>query len=80
MEENICDKDKNQRLYLEIRYARDTSIAFPKTSDIFKLKKNYKNLETSAYAANLKAYLDKLVCHVNMDMSDFDLAVQKLSQ
>ena len=80
MQETIADKVKNQRLYLEIRYARDTSIAFPKTSDIFKLKKNYKNLETSAYAANLKAYLDKLVCHVNMDMSDFDLAVQKLSQ
>ena len=54
-------------------------MAFPKSSDIFKLKKNYRNLESSMYAANLKAYLDKLVCHVNMDMTDFTEAVTKLS-
>ena len=80
MERLMEDTEKNKRLSLEIRYARDTSEAFPKTSDLFKLKKNYRNLETLVYAANLKAYLGKLVCHVNMDMADFVDAVKKVSQ
>ena len=79
MKEVMEEKQRNQRLYIEVRYARDASVAFPKSSDIFKLKKNYRNLESSMYAANLKAYLDKLVCHVNMDMTDFTEAVTKLS-
>ena len=44
------------------------------------MKKNYKNLDSSVYAANLKAYLDKLVCHVNMDKADFVDAVKKVAQ
>ena len=55
------EKDRNKRLYLEVRYARDTSIAFPKTSDVFKLKKNYKNLESSVYVTNLSA-MSKWIC------------------
>ena len=64
---------------MKVRHARDASIALPKDSSIFRLKKNYKNLESSVYAENLKAYLLKLTCHVNMDMKDFSDAVQSLS-
>ena len=34
---DITDADKIKHLYFEIRYARDTSLSIPKTSDIFKL-------------------------------------------
>ena len=80
MEQVMEEKERNQRLYVEVRYARDSSVAFPKSSDIFRLKKNYKNMESSIYAANLKAYLNKLVCHVNMDIGDFMEAVKKISK
>ena len=80
MEQLMEEKERNKRLYLEVRYARDCSIAFPKTSDIFKLKKNYKNLESAVYATNLKTYLDKLVCHVQMDITDFIDAVNKMTK
>ena len=80
MKVEMDEKERNKRLYLEVRYARDTSIAFLKTSDIFNMKKNYKNFDSSIYAANLKAYLDKRVCHVNMDMADFVDAVKKVAQ
>ena len=43
----VSDAEKNKRLYLEIRYARDTALSVPKTSNIFRLKKrNYKILPT----------------------------------
>ena len=78
MEWLMDDKEMNKRLYLEIRYARDSaSVAFPKTSDIFKLKKNYRNLESLVYAANFKAYLGKLVCHVNMGHSHIQFCPRK---
>ena len=43
-----------KKLYVEIRFARDSNITFPKNSDIFLLKRAYKNLPTETYAINLK--------------------------
>ena len=40
------ESKKNKRLYVEIRFARDSTISFLKISDIFQLKKAYKNLPT----------------------------------
>ena len=77
---DINDEGKNDRMYTEVRYARNTSVTFPKVSDIFRLKKNYKNLDTSVYGANLKVYLDKVSCKVNMCYTDFKAALQKLSK
>ena len=34
------ESEKNKRLYVEIRFARDSTISFPKNSDIFRLKKS----------------------------------------
>ena len=76
---DFSDEEKNDRLYTEVRYARNTSVTFPKNNDIFRLKKNYKNLDTSVYAANLKVYLDKVSCNVNMCYDDFKTAIHKLS-
>ena len=37
--ENISDEKKSKRLYLEVRYCRDTCLSLPKSSDLFRLKK-----------------------------------------
>ena len=73
------ESEKNKRLYVEIRFARDSTISFPKNSDIFRLKKAYKNLPTETYAINLKTYFKKVHCHVDMSMSDFITALDTLS-
>ena len=75
----ISDTEKNKRLYTEVRFAKNSSICYPKTSEIFRLKKNYKNLENSIYATNLSVYLNKLTCHVNMSLEDFRNALKELS-
>ena len=52
--EDIGEKTKEARLYLEVRYARDTALSIPKTSDIFRLMKDHKKLPKETYASNLK--------------------------
>ena len=79
MASGLTDKEMNRRMYLEVRHARNTSLSFPKKSEIFRLKKEYKNLPTTTYATNLKAYLNKLSFHMNMGPEDFEEALCKMS-
>ena len=74
-ESDVVDKMKEERLYAEVRYARDTSLSLPKTSSIFRLKQNYKNLLMDTYVQNLKTYLS---CTVNCTWADFDDALNNL--
>ena len=69
----------NKRLSTEVRQAKNSSLSFPKSSEVFRLKKKWKNLETSTYSSNMVAYLSKIMCHVNLDFSDFKEALEKLS-
>ena len=73
------DVDKNKRLYTEVRHAKNSSLSFPKQSELFRLKKNYKNLDNETYAKNLCAYLSKVTCTINMNNTDFRSAIKKLS-
>ncbi|KAK6171675.1 hypothetical protein SNE40_018117 [Patella caerulea] len=72
---DIQETVKSSRLYLEVRYARDTSLSIPKTSDIFHMKKDYKNLPLNTYASNLKVYLSKVGCKADVTMVDFNQAL-----
>ena len=63
----------------KVRHAKNSSLSYPKSSEIFRLKKASKNLPTAAYANNLKAFLNKLSFHVNMTPDDFSVALDKLS-
>ena len=73
------DEDKKvARLYLEVRYARDSCVSFPKNSDIFRLKKGYKNLDSKSYAENLMVFLDKVSFRNSVEMSDFCVALDKM--
>ena len=69
----------NKRLYTEVRQAKNSSLSFPKSSEVFRLKKKGKNLENATYSSNLVAYLSRITCHVNLDFSDFREALEKLS-
>ena len=80
MASNLPDNVMNKRLYLEVRHARNTSLSFPKKSEIFRLRKNsINNLPTTTYATNLKAYLNKLSFHMNLCPGDFEDALDKMS-
>ena len=75
---DISEKAKLDRLYLEVRYNKSSSLSVPKTSPIFKLRERYKYLPLSTYATNLKTYLSKVCCHVEVHWDDFDAAVKDL--
>ena len=70
---------KETRLYLEVRYARDTCLSLPKSSPLFRLKEKYKNLPISTYQQNLNTYLSKVHCNINISCLDFDNAIELLS-
>ena len=76
--EDLDDIKKGKRLYLEVRHAKNSSISFPKVSELFRLKKGHKNLPNEIYAQNLKTYLQKISCHIDMDMGDFRAALDKI--
>ena len=71
-------KDKNERMYKEVRYARDTATMIPKNNDIFRLKRQYQNLTTKEYAVNLTVYLEKVAANTTASIDDFVNAVDIL--
>ena len=56
----IPDKEKQDRLYTEVRYARDPTLSLPKKSELFRLKDKYKPLPVDKFISNLKVYLGKV--------------------
>jgi hypothetical protein len=66
------------RMFLEVRYARDTSLSLPKTSDIFRLMKEHKRLPSTIYGINIKVYLDNIVSKADVTLADFDQAINLL--
>ena len=76
----LSDKDKQDRLYLEVRYARDTTLSLPKSSDLFRLRESYQALPTKKLAKNLKVYLDKASSNASVTWADFDAAVSAIAE
>ena len=74
------DEIKNKRMYIEVRHAKNSSLSFPKSSDIFRLKKAGRNLSTEEYSTNLVAYLRRITCYVNLADNDFKEALTSLSE
>ena len=75
---SLTELQKQQRLYLEVRYIRDSTLSLPKDSPIFNLKKKYKNLPANIYANNLKVYLSKISSSAAATWNDFDDAIGRL--
>ena len=59
MEDIPESKDMNNRMFIEIRFQKNTSTAMWKNVEVFKLKKNHQNLDASDYASNLCQYFDQ---------------------
>lgn len=76
----ISAKEKQDRLYKEVRFARDSSMSIPRNYDIFKLRKKYRPLPYEEYACNLKIYLDNVSTNASVTMDDFSRALAALSQ
>ena len=76
--EDLSEGEKNGRLYVEVRHAKSSSLSFPKSNEIFRLKKGGKNLDSQVYASNLCAYLDKVSYKVNLLPEDFNQVLEKL--
>ena len=49
--------DKNKRLYIEVRYAKNSCLSLKHTASVFRLKRDYKNLSSKDYVENLCQYL-----------------------
>ena len=71
-------EDKISRMYTEIRYARDTSLSLPKTSDIFRLMRDHKKLPLDCYAKNLKLYLENTVSNAQATLEDLNKAMDQM--
>ena len=78
--EDLTPKEKDTRLYLEVRYACDSCLSLPKSSDIFRLKRAYKNLSMDEYSTNLKIYFDKVETNASATRMDFLAALETLTQ
>ena len=63
-------KLKNDRMYREIRFQRNSSTALKRDAKVFRLKGAHKNLDTSDYASNLCQYLDHSKGGSNLSMGD----------
>ena len=72
------EQEKNKRLYLEIRYARDSSVTTPKWSSIFRLKRELKNLQTAEYVENLVLYLNRVTANTNALLNNLKCALDSL--
>ena len=78
-DQNISVRDKEKRLYREVRFARDLSLSIPRSSDIFRLKEKYRNLPIESYASQLKIYLRNVTATALVTMEDFSHALEELS-
>ena len=78
MDLHYPSEEADQRLRLEVRYARDSSLTLPRSSEIFRLKKNYQFLPTDALARNIKVYLSKVRGITDATWDEFDQALRLL--
>lgn len=73
------NKEKQDRLYTEVRYARDTTLSLPRTSELFRLKEKSQTLPLQKLATNLKVYLNKVSTNASVTWQDFDTAVATIT-
>ena len=64
------DKEKNERLYREVRFQQNSSRTLIKDASVFRLKRQHKNLESTEYAANLCQFLNQSRNVSNLTMGD----------
>ena len=68
----FSDKGKNSWLYVEVRYAKTTSLSLKETAKVFGLRRGGKKLGTMEYATNLMEYLDDSNNMTSLTISDLN--------
>ena len=72
-------KEKNKRLYVEVRHAKNTCMSLKHSASVFRLKRAYKNLESTEYAENLKEYFGDSRNKSMLTMNDLTSVLRKIS-
>ena len=65
-------KEKNKRMYIEVRFAKESSLSLKRTASVFKLKSGCKDLTTEDYAINLCKYFDCSKSHSTLTIRDLN--------
>ena len=73
-------KEKNQRLYTEVRYAKNVCMSMKHTASVFRLKRDYKNLTSKKYVENLCQYLGDARSKTVLTARDLRELLMKLNQ
>lgn len=76
---NTTFTERSERLYIEVRYAKSSTSNMKKSSAVFKLKKNYKRLDTEDYAHNLKLYFGCINSVNTITLADFSYILTGLN-
>ena len=79
MKSEVDEEQRNKRLYTEMRYAKHSTVSMKRSSEVFRLKKNYKNLDSEDYAHNLKIYLGCLNSVNRITLEDFSYILTGLN-
>jgi len=72
-------KEKNKRLYTEVRYAKNTCMSLKHSASVFRLKRSYKNLDSNEYADNLKQYFGDTRNKSMLTMNDLTSVLRKIT-
>ena len=70
MEQIPESQEKNQQMYIEVRFQKNTRKFLKKDNAIFHLKRDGKNLPTSDYVFDLCLYFDQSCCVSSLSMGD----------
>ena len=74
------EKEKLERMYREVRYARMTSQTLPISSSLFRLRRGGKYLLAEEYAVNLSQYLDDSHSMTSISMTDLHNVILKVQE
>lgn len=72
-------KEMNKRLYVEVRYAKNSSLRLKHIDPLFRLKRANKNLLSSEYAENLIKYLGNARKTTTISVNDLSDAINKIT-
>ena len=72
---NDESQDKNIRLYTGVRYAKNSCLSLKHTASVFRLKRDYKNLQSNEYIENLCQYLGDATNKTVLTSDDPSLSV-----
>ena len=70
--------EKNKRLYIEVRYAKNSCLSLKHTASVFRLKKVHKNLSSKEYVENLCQYLSDARNKTALTAADLSLVLTDL--